>query len=53
MSRREITGRRNTKYGKSTNIRSLLTLFCLQEVLAKYQESKKELDELVTSMEGL
>jgi len=25
----------------------------LQEILAKYQESKKELDELVASMEGL
>ena len=26
---------------------------CLQDTLAKYQESKKELDELVASMEGL
>ena len=31
----------------------LLHSVCLQEVLGKYQDSKKELDELVASMEGL
>ena len=30
-----------------------LRVICQQEVLSKYQESKKELDELVASMEGL
>ena len=46
--------RRNTKYEKSISgcCPHSHPLF-LQELLEKYQESKKELDELVASMEGL
>ena len=52
LNKKETSGRRGLRYVSQSSI-SAEVHGCIQEMQAKYRESKAELDELVANMEGL